>query len=61
MTFLELMGAVLRTATDGVAAGSRRNARAALDARYQVTREGRDVLAALTAAPVQAAEGRHSA
>jgi len=61
MTFLELMGAVLRTATDGVAAGSRRNARAALDARYQVTREGRDVLVALAAAPVRTTEGRHSA
>ena len=61
MTFLELMGAVLRTATDGVAAGSRRNARAALDARYQVTREGRDVLGALATVPVQAVEDRHSA
>jgi hypothetical protein len=50
MTFSELMGAVVQTATQGVAAGSRRNALGALEARYQVTRDSRDVLLALTAA-----------
>ncbi len=50
MTFYELMGAVVQTATQGVAAGSRRNALGALESRYQLTREGRDVMLALTAA-----------
>ena len=50
MTFSELMGAVVQSATQGVAAGSRRNALGALESRYQATREGRDVLLALTAA-----------
>ena len=50
MTFYELMGAVVQTATKGVAAGSRRNALGALESRYQLTREGRDVMLALTAA-----------
>ena len=50
MTFSELMSAVVQTATQGVVAGSRRNALAALEARYQLTRDSRDVLVALTAA-----------
>jgi hypothetical protein len=44
------MSAVVQTATQGVVAGSRRNALAALEARYQLTRDSRDVLLALTAA-----------
>jgi hypothetical protein len=55
MTFSELMGAVVRTATSGVVAGSRRNALTALESRYQVTRESRDVMLALTAAVSPAA------
>jgi hypothetical protein len=50
MTFSELMGAVVQTATEGVLAGSRRNALGALESRYRATREGRDVMLALTAA-----------
>ena len=50
MTFSELMGAVVQTATQGVVAGSRRNALGALESRYQVTRDGREVMLALTAA-----------
>jgi hypothetical protein len=64
MTFSELLGAVVQTASQGVAAGSRANALAALEARYQATREGRDVLAALTAGTVPdagAPGGRRSA
>jgi hypothetical protein len=52
MTFSELLGAVVQTASQGVAAGSRANALAALEARYRATLEGRDVLAALTAVGV---------
>ena len=52
MTFSELLGAVVQTATQAVAAGSRANALAALEARYQVSLESRDVLAALSAGPV---------
>jgi hypothetical protein len=64
MTFSELLGAVVQTASQAVAAGSRANALAALEARYQATLEGRDVLAALTAATVPDAGspgGRRSA
>ena len=65
MTFSELMGAVVQTATRGVVAGSRRNALGALESRYQVTRDGRDVMLALTAAvspaPATAAPERRSA
>lgn len=64
MTFSELLGAVVQTASQAVAAGSRANALAALEARYQATLEGRDVLAALTASPVPDAGspgGRRSA
>jgi len=64
MTFSELLGAVVQTASQGVAAGSRANALAALEARYQDTLEGRDVLAALTAVTVPdagARSGRRSA
>ena len=61
MTFSELLGAVVRTASQGVAAGSRANALAALEARYQATLDGRDVLAALTARPGASTEARHSA
>jgi hypothetical protein len=50
MTFSELMGALVQTASQGVVAGSRRNALSALEARYRATRESRDVLLALTAA-----------
>ncbi len=62
MTFSELMGAVVQTATQAVVAGSRRNALGALESRYQVTRDGRDVMLALTAAvspvPASSAERR---
>ena len=64
MTFSELLGAVVQTASQAVAAGSRANALAALEARYQATLEGRDVLAALAAGPAPDAGspgGRRSA
>jgi hypothetical protein len=64
MTFSELLGAVVQTASQAVVAGSRANALAALEARYQATLEGRDVLAALAAGPVPdagAPGGRRSA
>ena len=64
MTFSELLGAVVQTASQAVVAGSRANALAALEARYQATLEGRDVLAALAAGPVSDAGfpgGRRSA
>jgi hypothetical protein len=50
MTFSDLLGAVVHTATSGVVAGSRRNALGALESRYQVSRDSRDVMLALTAA-----------
>lgn len=50
MTFSELMGAVVQTASRRVVAGSRRNALSALEARYQASRDTRDLLLGLTAA-----------
>ena len=49
-SFTELIRAALRTTTAGVTEGSRRNARAALDARSADTDAAAFVLAALTPA-----------
>ena len=46
-SFSELVSTAVRAATHHLAEGSRRNARDALEARYDLTREGSEVLAAL--------------
>ena len=48
-SFSELVGTALRAATGHLAEGSRRNAREALEVRYELTRQGREVMAALPA------------
>jgi hypothetical protein len=51
-SFTDLVRIAARAATHRVAEGSRRNARASLDARYESLRHGSEVLAAL---PVRSA------
>ena len=51
VTFSELVSAAVRAATHHVAEGSRRNARQALEVRYELARQGSEALAAV---PVQA-------
>ena len=46
-SFSELVSTAVRAATHHLAEGSRRNARDALEARYDLTRQGSEVLAAL--------------
>ena len=46
-SFSELVSTALRAATHHLAEGSRRNAREALEVRYDLARQGHDVLAAL--------------
>jgi hypothetical protein len=62
--FADLLRIAARTASSRVVQGSRRNARAALEARHESLRHGREVLAALPAQPaprdVVPAEGRRS-
>ena len=55
-TFSELVSTAVRAATHQVTEGSRRNARQALEIRYELARQGSDALAALPlAAPARAA------
>lgn len=60
-SFSELVGTALRAATHHLTEGSRRNARDALEARYELARQGRDVLAGLPAGrtPVGAPQSVH--
>ena len=44
-SFSELVSTALRAATHHLAEGSRRNAREALEVRYDLARQGHDVLA----------------
>ena len=46
-SFVEIVSTTVRAATYHLAEGSRRNARDALEARYDLTRQGSEVLAAL--------------
>ena len=46
-SFSELVSTAVRAATHHLAEGSRHNARDALEARYNLTRQGSEVLAAL--------------
>jgi hypothetical protein len=50
-SFAELVRLAARAATSPVAAGSRRNARAALETRYETLRHSSEVLATLAARP----------
>jgi len=53
----ELVATAVRAATHQVAEGSRRNARHALEVRYQLAREGSEALAAVPPrAPARAAD-----
>jgi hypothetical protein len=47
-SFSELMTTAVRAATHHLAEGSRRNAREALEVRYDLTRDGFEVMAALS-------------
>ena len=60
-SFSELVSTAVRAATHHLAEGSRRNARDALEARYALTRQGSEVLAALPPrqAPVRVVAQRH--
>ena len=53
-SFAEIVSTTVRAATYHLAEGSRRNARDALEARYDLTRQGSEVLASLSARPVPA-------
>jgi len=48
-SFSELVGTALRAATAHLVEGSRRNAREALEVRYDLRRQGFEVMAALPA------------
>jgi hypothetical protein len=50
-SFAELVRLAARAASSPVAAGSRRNARAALETRYETLRHSSEVLAALAVRP----------
>ena len=60
-SFSELVSTAVRAATHHLAEGSRRNARDALEARYDLTRQGSEVLAALPPRqpPVRVVAQRH--
>jgi hypothetical protein len=60
-SFSELVSTAVRAATHHLAEGSRRNALEALEVRYDLTRQGSEVLAALPPrpAPVQVVAQRH--
>jgi hypothetical protein len=49
-TFSELVSTAVRAATQHVAEGSRRNARQALEVRYELARQGSEALAAVPGA-----------
>ena len=53
-SFAEILSTTVRAATYHLAEGSRRNARDALEARYDLTRQGSEVLASLPARPTPA-------
>ena len=55
VSFSELVGTALRAATAHLLAGSRRNAREALEVRYDLRRQGFAVMAARPAARAAAA------
>ena len=46
-SFSELVGTALSAATGRLAEGSRRNAREALEVRYELTRQSREVMSGL--------------
>ena len=50
-SFAEIVSTTVRAATYHLAEGSRRNARDALEARYDLTRQGSEVLASLPSRP----------
>ena len=50
-TFSELVGTALRAATGHLAEGSRRNAREALEVRYELARQSREVMSGLAVRP----------
>jgi hypothetical protein len=58
-SFAELVRIVARATTHQVVEGSRHNARAALESRYEMLRQGGEVLAAVPAQVRVPAEGRH--
>ena len=53
-SFSEIVSTTVRAATYHLVVGSRRNALDALEARYQLTREGSEVLSALPSRPARA-------
>ena len=54
-SFSELVGTAVRAATGHLAEGSRRNAREALEVRYELARQSREVMSGLTGRPAAAA------
>jgi hypothetical protein len=48
-SFSELVGTALQTATGRLVEGSRRNAREALEVRYELARQSREVMSGLAA------------
>jgi hypothetical protein len=53
--FSQLVSTAVRAATAHLAEGSRRNAREALEVRYDLTRQGFEVVAALQPGPTSVA------
>jgi hypothetical protein len=62
-SFSELLSTAVRASTARLAEGSRRNAREALETRYDLARQGREVLATLPQrhAPLPAPRSRRPA
>jgi hypothetical protein len=62
-SFSELVSTAVRATTSHLAEGSRRNAREALETRYDLARQGREILATLPQrrAPVPAPRTRRPA
>jgi hypothetical protein len=54
-SFAELVGTALSAATGRLAEGSRRNAREALEARYELARQGREAMTGLGVRPATTA------
>jgi hypothetical protein len=50
-SFSELLSTAVRASTARLAEGSRRNAREALETRYDLARQGREILATLPQRP----------
>ena len=57
----DLVHRVLGAAAHGISEGSRRNARAALEARYDLTRQSAEIMAAFPKQPRRRAPVRHRA